>query len=212
VLVIGLGRFGSAVATTLVSLGREVLAVDTQADLVQRIADTVTHAVQADATDLQAMQQLGAADFSHAVVAIGHGVEASVLSTSVLVDLGIGTIWAKAITREHGRILERIGAHRVTYPESEAGERVAHLVSDHLLDYIRFEDDFAVVKMLVPPDHAGQTLAAAHLRRTYDVTVVGIKAPGQAFTYATPETELTLGSTLAVAGPINALEAFARTT
>ena len=212
VLVVGLGRFGTSVAQTLVSLGREVLAVDCRADLVQRVADTVTHAVQADATDILAMQQLGVAEFGHAVVAIGDGIEASVLATSVVVDLEIPHIWAKAISQEHGRILERIGAHHVTYPETEAGERVAHLVSDHLLDYIQFDDNFAFVKMLVPPTQAGKSLAEAHLRSSYGVTVVGIKTPDREFTYATPDTVLVPGSTLAVAGPLEALNRFARST
>ena len=210
VLVVGLGRFGSAVATTLVSRRREVLAVDHDDERVRRFADQVTHAVRADATDTLALQQLGVGDFPLAVVGIGSHVEASVLATSALVDLGVTTIWAKAISAEHGRILERIGAHRVVYPESEAGERVAHLVSEHLLDYIRFDDDFVLVKMVVPRSVAGLSLADAHLRRSHRVTVVGVKPPGGSFTYATPDTVLVEGSTLAVAGVDADIERFAQ--
>jgi trk system potassium uptake protein len=210
VLVVGLGRFGTTVATMLVSRGREVLAVDSDAERVRAVADEVTHAAQVDATDIVALQQLGVGDFSLAVVGIGTDIEASVLATSALVDLGVGTIWAKAISAAHGRILERIGAHRIVLPESEAGERVAHLVNEHLLDYIRFDDGFVIVKMTLPPSLAGQTLAEAGLRGSHGVTVVGIKTPQESFTYAAADTLLVAGSTIAVAGNDHAVERFVR--
>jgi trk system potassium uptake protein len=211
VVVIGLGRFGSTVATTLVARGREVLAVDHDAERVRAVADEVTHAVQADATDVVALQQLGISDFSLAVVGIGTHIEASVLAASALVDLGVGTIWAKAISAAHARILERIGAHHIVSPESDAGERVAHLLSQHLLDYIRFDDDgFAIVKLPLPASVAGQTLAQARLRAAYGVTVVGIKPPGGTFTYATENTVLVAGSVIAVAGTDASIDGFTR--
>jgi trk system potassium uptake protein TrkA len=212
VLVIGLGRFGTTVATTLVARGREVLAVDVDDGRTRAVADEVTHAVQVDATDVVALQQLGIEDFALAVVGIGTDIEASVLATSALVDLGVGTIWAKAISPAHGRILERIGAHRIVLPESDAGERVAHLVTENLLDYIRFDDGFVIVKMALPQNLAGQTLAQAGLRRAHGVTVVGIKPPDAAFTYAAADTLLVAGSTIAVAGTDEAVERFARLT
>ena len=115
VLVVGLGRFGSALAVNLAQLGHDVMAVDADPALVQQYSDQLTHVVQADATSEAAMRQLGAADFDRAVVAIGTGIEASLLSTGVLIDLGIREIWAKAITTPHGRILERIGAGHVVF-------------------------------------------------------------------------------------------------
>ena len=129
VLVLGLGRFGAATAGQLQRLDREVLAVDEDPNLVQKWADRVTHAVQADARSIDALRQIGAADFKVAVVAVGSYVEASVLITANLVDLGIPQIWAKAVSQSHGKILSRIGANHVIYPEAEAGVRVAHLVS-----------------------------------------------------------------------------------
>ena len=128
VLVIGLGRFGGATAGELDRLDREVLAVDSRLDLVQKWAERITHAVQADVTKIEALQQLGASEFPTAVVAVGSSIEASVLITANLVDLGIPDIWAKAISKSHGQILTRIGANHVIYPEAEAGERVAHLL------------------------------------------------------------------------------------
>jgi trk system potassium uptake protein TrkA len=207
--VLGLGRFGSAVATTLMGRGAEVLAMDSDAERVRLVAEQVTHAVQADATDPLVLRQLGLADFQVAVVGIGSHIEASVLATSAVVDLAVPTVWAKAISAEHGRILERIGAHRIVYPEAEAGERVGHLLSENLLDYIRFDDDFVLVKMTLPHSLVGQSLGGAQLRRRYRVTVVGIKTPGEEFTYASPQTVLAEGSTLAVAGRDADIQRFA---
>ena len=127
VLVIGLGRFGTAVAETLMKLGHQVLGVDADPGNVQRTAARLTHAVEADATDEEVMRQLGAGEFGRAVVGIGTDLEASILSASVLAALEVPDIWAKAITVPHGRILERVGAHHVVFPEHDMGRRVAHL-------------------------------------------------------------------------------------
>ena len=188
VLVIGLGRFGAATAGQLQRLDRDVLAVDEDQGLVQKWSERVTHAVQADARSIDALRQIGAQDFSIAVVAVGSSVEASVLITANLVDLKIPQIWAKAISQSHGKILSRIGANHVIYPEAEAGERVAHLVSGRMIDFIEFDDDFAIVKMYPPKPIRGITLAESQVRRKYGITVVGVKSPGKDFTYATPET------------------------
>ena len=157
VLVIGLGRFGAATAGQLDRLDREVLAVDTDAALVQKWSERITHTVQADARSIEALRQIGAQDFSIAVVATGSSIEASVLITANLVDLGIPQIWAKAISKSHGTILERIGANHVIYPEAEAGERIAHLLSGRMLDFIEFDDDFVLVKMYPPKCGASTT-------------------------------------------------------
>jgi trk system potassium uptake protein TrkA len=188
VLLIGLGRFGAAAAAELDILGREVLAVDDDPDLVQEWADQVTHTVQADATQIEALRQLGATDFQIAVVAVGSSIEASVLITANLVELGIPQIWAKAISLSHGKILDRIGAHHIIYPEAEAGARIARLVSGRLLDFIQFDDDFVLVKMFAPKAIRGKTLTDAGVRSVHHVTVVGIKKRGQPFTYATEDT------------------------
>lgn len=210
VLVIGLGRFGTAVARTLVKSGQEVLAIDDNLARVQHHADHVTHVMQADSTDEEALRQLGAADFHRAVVAIGTGVEASVLTTGLLVDFGVPHIWAKAISQDHGRILERIGAHHVVYPEADMGERVAHLVSGGMLDYIRFDDGFALAKLVAPTSLGDETLGAMGLRARYGVTVVGVKEPGQDFTYADRETVIEPGALIAIAGRIEDVDKFAQ--
>ena len=174
VLVIGLGRFGAAIALTLEKLGTQVLAIDTDPDLVQKYSGLLTHVVRADATQPEVLEQVGAGDFSIAVVGVGTSIESSVLISTNLVDLGKPVIWAKAISSAHGRILQRIGAHHVVYPAADAGKRVAHLVNGRLLDFIEFDDDFAIVKMRAPREVEGKTLAEADIRQRFGVTVVGV--------------------------------------
>jgi len=209
VLVIGLGRFGAATAGQLQRLDREVLAIDEDLGLVQKWSERVTHAVQADARQIDALRQIGAQDFSIAVVAVGSSIEASVLITANLVDLKVPQIWAKAISQSHGKILARIGANHVIYPEAEAGERVAHLVSGRMLDFIEFDDDFAIVKMYPPKPIRGIPLSESQVRRKHGVTVVGVKSPGAEFTYATPETVVSNHDLIIVSGHSTAIEKFA---
>jgi trk system potassium uptake protein TrkA len=209
VLVIGLGRFGAATAGQLDRLEREVLAVDADEGLVQKWSERVTHAVQADARSIDALRQIGAQEFSIAVVAVGSSIEASVLITANLVDLKIPQIWAKAISQSHGKILSRIGANHVIYPEAEAGERVAHLVSGRMIDFIEFDDDFALVKMYPPKPIRGIPLAESQVRRKFGITVVGVKSPGKDFTYAAPETVISNHDLIIVSGNSGDIEKFA---
>jgi trk system potassium uptake protein TrkA len=208
VLVIGLGRFGSALASELDRLGRDVLAVERDPDLIQKWSGRLP-LVEADATNPEALEQLGAREFEVAVVGVGTELEASVLITGNLVDLGTPQIWSKAISAEHGRILQRIGAHHVVYPEFDAGERVAHLVSGKMLDYIEVEDDFTIVKMRPPREMQGFTLGQSRVNKRYGVTVIGVKPPGQPFVYATDETRIDPEDLVVVCGDPVLLERFA---
>ena len=210
VLVIGLGRFGAAIALTLEKLGTQVLAIDTDPDLVQKYSGQLTHVVRADATQPEVLEQVGAGDFRIAVVGVGTSIESSVLIATNLVDLGKPVIWAKAISSAHGRILQRIGAHHVVYPEADAGKRVAHLVNGRLLDFIEFDDDFAIVKMRPPREVQGMTLADSDIRQRFGVTVVGVKSPGKDFTYAVPETVVAAHDLLIVSGRTGQIEKFSQ--
>ena len=200
VLVVGLGRFGSALANTLVGLDVEVLAVDFDAARVQEHAQQLTHVVQADSTSIHALRQLGATEVETAVVCIGTDVEASVLTAAALVDLAIPKIWAKAITEAHGRILERVGCHRVVFPEADMGSRVAHLLSGSMLEYIALDEHFALVETAVPRSLLGARLGESGIRARFAVTVVCIKKLGQSFTYATADTLLEDDDLIVVAG------------
>lgn len=208
VLVIGLGRFGSSIALTLESLGHDVLAVERDPALVRHYTGRFP-LVEADVVNPEALVQLSAADFPVAVVGVGTSLEASVLITGNLVDLGTPQIWAKATSPEHARILTRIGAHHVVLPEADAGNRVAHLVSGKLLDYIEVEDGFTIVKMRPPRETVGFTVAQSQVRKRYGVTVIGVKSPGEPFVYATGETRIAANDILVVSGHAQLLERFA---
>jgi trk/ktr system potassium uptake protein len=207
-IVIGLGRFGGGLAETLVGLGHEVLGVDADPKTVQDFAGMLTHVVEADSTSEAAMRQLGAGEFETAVVAIGTDIEASILTTSVLADLGAPRIVAKAVTAAHGRILERVGAHRVVFPERDMGIRVGHSLAGSMLDYFELDPGFAIVETTVPRALVGKTLAEAEVRQRYGVTVVYVKPAGGSFTYATPDTVAREGDILVVAGEKARAEAF----
>lgn len=208
VVVIGLGRFGTAVASSLVSLGHEVLAIDEDADLVERWSDELTHVVRADTTDELALRQLGVGDFDKAVVAIGTEVEASILTVLALAEAGVTDIWAKAISRKHGHILERVGANHVVYPETSMGERVAHLLTGSMIDYIEFDDAFSIARTAAPRWTWDKTLAESAPRTHFGVTVVGVKRRGADFLHALPETLVVPGDELIVSGPTRAVETF----
>jgi trk/ktr system potassium uptake protein len=209
VLVVGLGRFGSALAETLMDLGHQVLGVDSDPANVQQSADRLTHVVEADATDEEVMRQLGAGEFGRAVVGIGTDLEASILTTSVLAGLAVPDIWAKAITVPHGRILERVGAHHVVFPEHDMGRRVAHLVTGRMIEFVQLDEGFALVELKPPKEVVGRSLADSQVRSRYGITVVCIKPRGGSFTYATPDTVPGPDDILVVAGETDRAEGFA---
>ncbi len=209
VLVVGLGRFGGAVARTLRNMGHEVLGIDSDAALVQEYANDLTKVVEADSTDAVTLKQLGVADFEAAVVAIGTDIEASVLTVLALADLGLDNIWAKATNEKHARILERIGATHVVFPEQSMGERVAHLLNERLLDFIAFGDEFAIARLVAPEPIVGLPLVTSECRKKYDVTVVGVKRAGKDFIHAVPDTIIFPEDELVVSGMIRNIEKFA---
>lgn len=210
VVVLGLGRFGGAVAAELGRLGYDVLGVDHSEGPVQYYTDRVSHAVQADITNAQVLGQLGVDEMTHAIVAVGSDLEASILATAALDELGLPNIWAKAVSRQHGRILERVGAHHIVYPEHDMGHQVAHMIGGRILDWFQLDEQFALVETVVPSKLVGRTLAESGVREKYNVTVVCVKPAGGKFTYATVDTKLTAGDLLVVAGETSAAEAFAR--
>lgn len=209
VLVIGLGRFGSALASELTEAGQEIMAVESDRAIVQHYADAFTTVVQADATQIAALQQLGVDQFETAVVGIGSSIENSVLTVANLVDLGVPNIWAKAITRSHGQILERIGANHVIYPEQEAGERTAHLLSGRIRNFTEFSPGYALANITVPTSLARKPLRALRLKDRYGVTVVAYEVAGE-FRNVTSDLTLPAGGTMLVAGPTDMVDAFAK--
>lgn len=174
--VIGLGRFGSSVAATLAKMGYEVLAVDVDEERVQEMADVVTQAVSADTTDEEALRAIGVRNFDVAVVAIGSDIQASILTTLILKDLGVPYIVAKAQSELHGKVLGKIGADKVVYPERDMGQRVAHhLISPNILEHIELSPDYSIIEMQVSSEMAGKTLRDLNIRAKYNCNVLAVK-------------------------------------
>lgn len=176
VLVIGLGRFGASAARELMRLGHEVLAIDSSEAIVNDIAPEVTHAVQLDAADEDALRAVGATEFDFAIVAISSNVEASIFATMALKKLGVRTLIAKAATPLHGAILERVGADRVVYPEREMGLRVAHSFSvRNVADYLDVAPRFGIVKVRPPQSFVGKTFRELDLANRLHLTPIALR-------------------------------------
>lgn len=209
VAVIGLGRFGTSLALELVANGEEVLGIDRDPKVVADLAGRLTHIVEADSTNDEAMRQLSVDQFSRAVIGMGTNLEASILSATVAVELGVQHVWAKAISAPHARILERIGVRHVVRPEHDMGKRVAHLVrGEEILDYVEFDDDYAFARAPAPRALHGRSLGGYGVRQEFGITVVAVKPLGGSFDYATPETVIRPGDQVIVSGSSASVEAF----
>ncbi|MBW7474594.1 TrkA family potassium uptake protein [Paenibacillus oenotherae] len=174
-VIIGLGRFGSSLARELIELGYEVLGVDKDEEVVQEMSNVLTHAVVAESTDEEVLRSLGVRNFDTGVVAIGDDIQASILTTILLTDLGVKQVVAKAMTELHGRVLEKIGVHRVVYPERDMGIRVAHqLVSPNLLDYIELSKEYTIAELSVPKCLSGKSLQELNPRARFGCSIVAI--------------------------------------
>lgn len=208
VVVMGLGRFGKSLALELVEEGVEVLGIDRDTRVVQSLAGRLTHVVEADSTNVETMRQLSVHEFDRAVIGVGSDLESSILSASVLLELGVAHIWAKAVTASHSRILARLGVHHVVRPEHDMGKRVAHLVRGRMLDYMEFDDGYAIVKTRPPQSMCGLSLGESTVRTQYGVTVVGVKRAGQGFRHATADTLVESGDLIIVSGTAADVERF----
>lgn len=210
VVVIGLGRFGGALAEELIDLGREVLGIDSDEGRVQEFSQKLTHVVQADPTNEEALKDLGVADFDAAVVAISYSIEVSILTASLLIQLGVKQVWAKASSESHGRILSQIGVQHVIYPDKDMGKRVAHMVGGDQLDFVEIDEGFVMAKTKTAKAFVGKTLDQLGLRREYGIIVVATATNGTDYIAATPATVLGEGDLLIVAGPKDLIEKFCR--
>ncbi|XBH21306.1 TrkA family potassium uptake protein [Jonesiaceae bacterium BS-20] len=209
VVVIGLGRFGGSLALELAAAGTEVLGIDMDEDIVQSFNGRLTHVVRADSTKEEALRQLSVHEFDRAVVGIGGDLEASILTTSALLRFKKPTIWAKAVSIPHGQILEQLGVEHVIHPEQDMGRRVAHLVRGAMLDYVEFEDGFAMVKARPPMEVVGRPLGETGMRPKHHVTIVAVKRKNGAWQHTTAQTVLEPDDEIIVAGETSAAERFA---
>lgn len=199
--VIGLGRFGSSVARTLYGLGHRVLALDKSEEKIRRLVDQVTHTVQLDATDPDALRAVGITNFDAVVVAIGVDIQESILSTMLLKELGCRRVIAKAVDERQGKVLERIGADVVVFPERDMGVRVAHtLASPNVLEYISLSPNYRIEEMRVPERLDGQTIGDLDLRARYGVNVLLIRRDSQLLISPGTDVRLQSGDVLVIVG------------
>lgn len=175
-VVIGLGRFGAAVARELCELGHQVLAMDTNRELVQELADDVTHAVVADGRDPEVLRSLGVKEYDCAVVAIGNDVGSSAMVTLRLKEAGIPQVICKAQSHVHQRLLEKIGADRVVFPEHEMGIKVAQgLAHSNIINFIELSPEYGIVEIDLPGGWSGKTIRDLDIRAKYKVNVIAVR-------------------------------------
>lgn len=210
VAVIGLGRFGSALALELMRNGTEVIGIDGNEEIVQAHNGLLTHVVRADSTKEQTLRQLSIPDFDRVVVAIGGDIQASILTASLLLRMGIPNIWAKAVSDPHGQILEQLGVHHIVYPEKQMGQRVAHLVRGAMQDYVEMGEGFALVKTTPPRGVVGVPLGKSGVRAKYGVTVTAYHRAEQGWNYTTLDTVLEQNDIILIAGDADKVEAFSQ--
>lgn len=207
IVVIGLGRFGGSLAHSLAARGVHTLAVDADADVVQSHSETLRDVVRADATDAETLRQLGVDAGWRAVIAIGD-LQQSLVATTVLRELGVEEIWAKALSERHALILERLGATHVVRPEADMGARISHLLMGHMIDYVSIDDEYSVAKTAVPDFVAGRPLSTSRVAQRHNVRIIAVKRSDGQMVEAEPETVPLLGDVLVVWGRTHLVERF----
>lgn len=175
-VVIGLGRFGGSICRELTNLGMSVLAIDKKEEVVNDYSEIVTEAVVADTTDESVLKNLGIRNFDHVIVAIGDDIQSSILTTSILKEIGVKKVTAKALNEHHEKVLKKIGADQIVHPERDMGRRLAHnLVSSNVLDYLELSDKHSLVEIAVNQSFAGKTIIELDVRARYGLNIVAIR-------------------------------------
>ena len=201
VIVLGLGRFGYAVATKLFEKGVYVTAVDSNYKKVEKIANFVSSAAQGDITEEVAMKSLGINNYDVAIIATGTDIEASIEATLICKDSGVDKVIAKATSQSHARILKKIGADQIVYPELDTGERLARsLAGSNLLELVQFSNDFSLIEIKAHEDWIGKSLIELDFRKTYKMNVVGFERDGQMLMDIDPSTDIRKGDVLVLIG------------
>jgi len=210
VVVIGLGRFGRELALELEATGTEVLGIDMGEEIVQNLNGQLTKVVRADATKMELLSQLSVGSFDCAVVSIGTDIQSSILTSSLLIQLGIPNIWAKAVNDAHGQILTQLGVHHVVYPEKEMGRRVAHLVRGAAMDFMEVDKEYAIVKMAPNSHLLNKSLGESDVRKKYGVSILAVRREGTSWIPAESSTVLTDEDIILVGGPSRMAENFSQ--
>lgn len=206
-IIIGLGRFGQTLARQLCALGAEVLALDKRSDLVQQVAEDVTHAVVGDGQDKEVLRALGARNFDCGIIAIGSNLAASVLTAMNLKELGVPYIICKAHDETHRKVLEKLGVDRVVIPEQEYAQRLARTLNSHnVLDYIELSEDFGILDVPAPKSWIGKSLRELNVRAKLGVTIIAVENGGKTNVSPTADYAVEEGDTLVMLGDNVALE------
>ncbi|PYZ92563.1 potassium transporter Trk [Salipaludibacillus keqinensis] len=199
--VIGLGRFGGSVCKELVKLGNEVLAIDSDEQKVNKYTNIATHAVVADATDEKVLASLGIRNFEKVIVAIGDNIQASILTTLLLKEIGVENVCVKAKNNYHHKVLEKIGADKVVHPETDMGKRIAQQLSDeNVIDYIELSDEFSIVELFASAKLEGKSLVELDIRARFGITILAIKNGEEINVSPEPEYKIARGDLLIVIG------------
>lgn len=200
-IVIGCGRFGSSLATTMNLLGHQVMAIDKNEEVIQNLSDKVTHVAVVDVTDEIALRSLGLGNFDVAIIAIGSDIRASIMATLIAKEMGVEQVVCKAKDELQAKVLYKIGADRVVFPERDMGIRVAHnLVSDNILDHIELDPEYSIMEIVTPNKWVGKTLIELDLRAKYEITILAIKNGDKINVIPSPEEQLQQNSILVVIG------------
>lgn len=207
--IIGMGRFGSSVAKSLFKAGFEVLAIDRSEAKTQEVSNYVTHALQAESTDEEALRAIGIRNFDVVVVAIGVDIQSSILTTLILKEMGVANLVVKASNDLHGKVLKRIGADKVIYPERDMGQRVAHhLISSNIIDYIEFSNDYSIIESKVSGSMIGKSLRQLDFRVQFNCNVIAQKKGEELIIPPAVDSPLKAGDILVVLGKNEDLQKF----
>ncbi len=201
-LVIGLGQFGGSITEHLIAQGHEVLAIDKDEHKVNEFMDIATQVIKADATDEQVLKNIGAHNFYKVVVAIGNDMEASILTTLALKDLGVKHVMVKAVNESHRKVLQKIGADEVINPERDMGKRAAsHLISHNIIEYLELSSEHSLIEMVAAPQMHGSTIGELNIRAKYGCNIIAIKSQDNRFNISPkPEDEIRPGDVLVIVG------------
>lgn len=207
--VIGMGRFGTGVALTLLRADQEVLVIDSKEEIIQKVSEFATHAVIADSTNEAVLKELGLWNFDVVIVAIGHDVQASMLTTLLLKEMGAKYIVAKADNALHGKMLEKVGADKVVFPERDMGQRIAHnLMSTNVIEYFEVAPDLGIIEVEACGKLVGTSLLEANLREKYGITVIALRRNGKLILSPNPSEKFIDTDTLILVGDSNGIQGF----
>lgn len=206
-LILGAGKFGTSIAQRLIELEQEVMVVDIDMEVVQQLSDDVKFAVQGDVTHEAFLREIGVRNFDVVIVSIGADVQASIMVTLLLKEMGCERIISKAESDLHAKVLYKIGANRVVLPEKEMGIRIAqNLVNKNILDFINLSDDYSIVEMPIRPEWVNKSLAELNLRATYGINILGIKNQDDFTISVSPTTRFKAGDVILIIGEVEQIE------